>query len=141
MRLVAPHILPFAAFLLFAAPLGADEDGNPSIDEPRAAEIPADPDQVIATVNGEEVTLRDLIALRAELPAQYQSIADDMLYTGLLEQITSQILLRQAAENAGLPERPEIRRGLAIQRTSFLAELFVRDRLNEAITPEAVEAA
>ncbi|MEX2520202.1 MAG: peptidylprolyl isomerase [Paracoccaceae bacterium] len=100
----------------------------------------ADPGMVIATVNGEDVTLGELIALRSELPEQYQSIPDNVLYDGLLEQITNQILLRQAAERTGLAEEPAVLRGLAFQRTSFLAELYVRQRLNERITPETLEA-
>ena len=100
----------------------------------------ADPSLVIATVNGEEITLRDIVALRMELPPQYQSIPDTVLFDGLVEQLTRQILLRQAAERTKLAERPEVIRGLEFQRTSFLAELYIRERLNERITPETVEA-
>lgn len=105
---------------------------------PAAAPSNTDADTVIATVNGEEVTLGDMIALRMELPAQYQSIPDTVLYTGILDQITSQILLRQAAERSGFADLPSVKRGLDFQRTSYLAELYARDRLNDAITEETI---
>lgn len=123
--------VPVLAALLCLSPLS----------EPRAQDqAAADPSLVIATVNGEEITLRDIVALRMELPPQYQSIPDTVLFDGLVEQLTRQILLRQAAERTKLAERPEVIRGLEFQRTSFLAELYIRERLNERITPETVEA-
>lgn len=136
---VAPHIVAIITGLALSAPLHAQESAPAA--EPAADAAPAsDPSMTIATVNGEEVTLGELIALRAELPAQYQAIPDGALYDGLLEQITNQILLRQAAERTGLADSPAVKRGLAFQRTSFLAELYVRQRLNELITPETVAA-
>ena len=128
MRLFSPSLIAALALLAPHAPLVAQE-------EPKV-----DPSLVLATVNGEEITLRDIVALRMELPPQYQSIPDTVLFDGLIEQLTRQILLRQAAERTGLAEEPAVLRGLEFQRTSFLAELYVRERLNERITPETVEA-
>lgn len=128
MRFLAPYLIFALASLPLSASFAADE------------EKAAGPETVIATVNGEEVTLGALIALRAELPAQYQSIPDAMLYDGLRDQITSQILLRQAAERAGIEDKAAVQRALAFQRTSFLAEIYIRERLNEQITEETVKA-
>ncbi|MEM7270310.1 MAG: peptidylprolyl isomerase [Pseudomonadota bacterium] len=107
---------------------------------PAFAQDEANADTVIATVNGETVTLGDIIALRAELPPQYQSIPDTRLYEGLTQNLINQILLRQAAERAGFADRKAIQRGLTIQRTSYLAELYTRERIEEQVTSEAVEA-
>ncbi|MEM8752813.1 MAG: peptidylprolyl isomerase [Pseudomonadota bacterium] len=137
------HAAAFAAFALTGAPLAAQETQGdaPAEAAPEASEAtPADASEVVATVNGEEITLGDIIALRAELPPQYQSLPETVLYTGLLEQMTDQILLRQAAERTGLADRGSVQRGLAFQRTSYLAELYARERLNEQITEETVAA-
>lgn len=128
MRFSAFSLIFTLASLTLAAPLAADE------------ETPAGPETIIATVNGEEVTLGELIALRAELPTQYQAIPDVALYEGLRDQIASQILLRQAAEREGLQDRPAVKRALAFQRTSYLAGLYIDERLSEQITLETVEA-
>lgn len=139
MRFNAPAMFTLAACLAVTAPALADEPKEAEA-APAAEATPADPAEVIATVNGEDVTLGDLISLRAALPAQYQAIPDEQLYDALLEQITSQILLRQAADAEKLSERPAVIRGLAFQRTSFLSELYLREKLTEAITAEAIEA-
>ena len=94
---------------------------------------------VVARVNGEEITLGDIVALRSELPAQYQAMPDLSLYNGLIQQYASQILLRQAAEKSGLADRPEAQRGLRIQRTSYLAELYIRQRMTEQLSKDVVE--
>jgi peptidyl-prolyl cis-trans isomerase C len=45
---------------------------------------------VIATVNGTEITLGQMIALRENLPEQYQALPDDVLFNGILEQLIQQ---------------------------------------------------
>ena len=105
----------------------------------------ADPDAnvtgqtVVAIVNGEEITIGDIVALRTELPPQYQSIPDRQLYDGLINQMVNQILLSQAATRDGFEDRASVKRGLEMQRMSYLAELYARERIDAAITPEAVE--
>ena len=105
--------------------------------------VDAEPDvsgaTVIATVNGEAITVGDIVALRTELPPQYQSLPDRTLYEGLTEQIINQILLSQAAERAGFLDRKDVQRGLEMQRMSYLAELYARDRIDSTLTPDAVE--
>ena len=39
---------------------------------------------VVATVNGTEITLGQMIALRENLPPQYLSLPDDVLFNGIL---------------------------------------------------------
>ena len=113
--------------------------------EAPAPETAADPDAkvtgqtVVAIVNGEDITIGDIVALRTELPPQYQSIPDRQLYDGLINQMVNQILLSQAATRAGLEDRPSVKRGLEMQRMSYLAELYARERIDAAITGEAVE--
>ena len=48
---------------------------------------------VLATVNGVEITLGHIIALRARLPEQYQQLPDDVLFNGLVDQVIQQELL------------------------------------------------
>ena len=150
MRLIPPFVLTLSLAGFAAGAALADDDAAkpaagtdaPAAEASEAAEAgpPADASTVVATVNGEEIKLGDMISIRSELPAQYQSIPDAVLYSGLLSQMTDQILLRQAAERSGFADRPLIKRGLEIQRTSYLAELYTRERLNEILTDEALEA-
>lgn len=62
-----------------------------------------DPGTVMATVNGTEITLGHVIALRAELPPQYDQFPAEMLFQGILDQLIQQTLLMQSFE--GDPSR------------------------------------
>ncbi|WP_340298014.1 MULTISPECIES: peptidylprolyl isomerase [unclassified Roseobacter] len=49
-----------------------------------------DASTVLATVNGTDITLGHLIAMRTMLPAQYQELPDEVLYNGMLDQLIQQ---------------------------------------------------
>ncbi len=51
---------------------------------------------VIATVNGTEITLGQMIALRENLPEQYQALPDDVLFNAILDQLIQQEALSQS---------------------------------------------
>jgi peptidyl-prolyl cis-trans isomerase C len=67
--------------LLFSAAISL------SLAAPVAAQ---DASTVLATVNGTDITLGHLIAMRAMLPAQYQELPDEVLYNGMLDQLIQQ---------------------------------------------------
>ena len=51
---------------------------------------------VVATVNGTQITLGQMIAPRETLPEQYQSLPDDVLFKGIMDQLVQQEVLRQS---------------------------------------------
>ena len=53
-------------------------------------------DTVVATVNGTNITLGQMIVLRGTLSEQYQALPDDVLYKGILEQLIQQTVLEQS---------------------------------------------
>ena len=55
-------------------------------------------DTVIATVNGTEITLGQMIITRAQLPQQYAQLPDDVLFGGVLDQLIQQQLLADSLE-------------------------------------------
>ncbi len=56
-----------------------------------------DGETVLATVNGNEITLGHVIVAVSQLPEQYQGLPDEVLLTGLLEQLVQQELVAAAA--------------------------------------------
>lgn len=48
---------------------------------------------VVASVNGSDITLGQLIMLRSQLPEQYQQLPDDVVFNGLVDQLVNQQLL------------------------------------------------
>ena len=65
---------------------------------PVAAEGQSDPAQVLASVNGVEITLGHVITLRSGLPAQYDQLPAQVLFEGILDQLIRQTLLMQSID-------------------------------------------
>lgn len=82
-----------------------------------SAETPT-AETVVATVNGEDITLGHMIAIRATLPEQYQNLPNDVLFRGILDQLVQQTALKQA-HNGPLPKRVAI--ALENEERSLLA--------------------
>lgn len=57
---------------------------------------------VIATVNGEDITLGHMIMARDSLPEQYKQLPDDVLYNAILDQLVQQTALKQEL-HGGVP--------------------------------------
>lgn len=92
---------------------------------------------ILATVNGQNITIGHLIATRLALPEQYQTLPDDVLFEGILEQLIQQTVLSQAIGE--LSRRAEIQ--LENERRTFIAGEVIDDVVAEAITEEALQAA
>lgn len=88
-------LLTTAAVVAFSATF-AQADGHSE----------ATAETVLATVNGTEITLGELIATATQLPEQYQQLSDDDLFTGLLNQLIRQQLLSDTLEEQ--PTRVDI---------------------------------
>lgn len=99
------------------------------------AEVTAD--TVLATVNGDAITVGHLIAMRDMLPEQYQELPDQVLFEGMLEQLVQQQVIASAAEQ-DIDRRIEV--GLENERRAFLAATLL-DRVAMAeITDEDLQA-
>lgn len=104
---------------------------------PALAEDPT-ADTVVATVNGTDITLGNMIAARQSLPAQYQSLPDDVLFKGLLDQLVQQTLMAQVAEKTKVKGDD-----LAIenQNRSYFTTILLDSVAKAAVTDEALKKA
>lgn len=93
---------------------------------------------VLATVNGEAITVGHLIAMRQMLPAEYQTLPDQVLFDGMLEQLIQQQVLAEAAEASDLSR--EIQLGLENERRAFLAAMFMDDVAMAELSQEDLQA-
>lgn len=100
-----------------------------------AVEITAE--TVLATVNGEEITLGHVIAARATLPEQYGRLSAEQLFDGILLQLIQQTALAQTVEV--LP--PQVAFTLQNEERSLRAGEAVERGLQGAITEEDIVAA
>lgn len=68
------------------------------ISGPVFAENAPTAETVVASVNGQNLTLGHMITVRETLPEQYQNLPDDVLFNAILEQIIQQAVLSQSLE-------------------------------------------
>lgn len=95
-------------------------------------------DTVLATVNGEAITIGHLIAMRQMLPAEYLQLPDEVLFDGMLEQLVQQQVLADAAEAAEIT--PQMQLGLENERRAFLAAMYMDDVAMAELTAEELQA-
>lgn len=104
---------------------------------PLAAQDVPTRDTIVATVNGTDITLGQMIVAFSQLPEQYQQLPPDVLFGGLLDQLVNQQLLADSL--TVVPARVDI--ALAIERRSLLAGEVVNNLATAAVTDAAVQAA
>ena len=94
--------------------------------------------QVVATVNGVEITLGHIAAAKATLPDQFRNLPADVLFPGILEQLISQSALAQSFEG-DWPQRIVL--ALDNETRSLLAGEVIEGVLAEAVTDELLQSA
>lgn len=100
------------------------------------AQSAADPDTVVATVDGEEITAGQIALLRTQLPQQYQGLPADVLYDALLEQAINQQLF-----STQLDTLPRIIEDALTNEARALRAGYVLNQLTrDAVTPEGLQA-
>lgn len=113
-----------ALSVAFAAPVFADGHAT-------------DPNQVVATVNGTEITLGHMIVLKQRLPQQYQQLPGDVLFEGILDQLVQQTLLGE--DVAALSTAAQLT--LENEERALKASDQIRTVVDEATSDEALQAA
>lgn len=155
-----------AALLLSAAPLWAQDAPAEAPAEDLAAEAPpeaadapseatapaeaptetAEPaapaeaptrNTVVASVNGTDITLGQVVAAATQLPPEYRQLPPDVLFQGITDQLVQQELLAQTVTEE--PARVAV--ALEVERRQLLAGEAVVALGEAAVTDEAVEAA
>lgn len=94
-------------------------------------------DTVLATVNGNEITVGHMIVARARLPEQYSQLPDEALFDALLDQLIQQAAL---ADQAGGPSK-EVSLILENEGRALTAADAIGIIVNEAVTEETLKAA
>lgn len=92
---------------------------------------------VVATVNGTKITLGNMIALRESLPEQYQSLPDDVLFKGILDQLVQQETLRQSVTDLSPRQSAMVEN----EQRGYISGLAIDAIVATAVTDEALQAA
>ena len=105
---------------------------------PVQAQDAPSPETVVATVNGEDITLGHMMILYANLPQQYKQIPVTQLFDGILEQLIQQETLRQSYD--GTPPS-SVTLSLDNEERALFAASEVGRMLQDVTTDEAIQAA
>ena len=139
-----------AAALSLTAVQALAEDAAPAAEAPAteapaaettAADAMATPvtaETVVATVNGTPITLGHMLVLRQQLPEEYQTLPDDVLFRGILDQLVQQTALAQSVEDK-LTHRDNL--ALENDRRAYMSSAAVQAAMAVPITDEALQAA
>ncbi len=100
------------------------------------AHAKVDLDQVVANVNGVDITLGHMAVAKASLPDQYRQLPADVLFPGILDQLIQQTVLGQSFEG-DWPRR--ITLALDNETRSLIAAEVVEGILANALKPGLVE--
>ena len=115
------------ATVMFASPVMA-QDAAPA------------EDQVLATVNGEEILESEVRATQQGLPQQYRQLPFEMLKPMLVDREINQRLLMLAGQDAGLADDDEVKKQLAALERRLVAETYLERAITEKVTDDAIKA-
>lgn len=120
MQFSVPRLSTIGLCMALAAPVSAQEA-----------------DTVLATVDGVEITLGHLIVATENLPEQYQALPDEVLFSGILDQLIQQQALSKSLGD-DLSSRTVL--GLENERRSFRANVVLQGAAEAAVTEDALQA-
>jgi peptidyl-prolyl cis-trans isomerase C len=106
-----------------------------------AAAPPASADSVVAIVNGEEITLGELIIMRTDLPEEYRQLPPAQIMEALLSRVAVETTLAKRAIAEGLDATLHAKLRARVDARSRLAEARIRQVIEAASNEEALRAA
>lgn len=116
-----------------AAPAPAAEAPPPVVAEPG-------PDTVIATLNGDPITIADLEAMAADFGDALAQFQPEERTQALIDAVINLRLMYAQAETMGLAETPDFIEQMEMLRQRALQNAYVERVVADAITDEAIRA-
>jgi peptidyl-prolyl cis-trans isomerase C len=123
-----------------AAPAAADQSGTPQPTVPgAAAPTPADPAEVVAKINGKDITRQDVINSAADLPPQYMAQIDRIFPQLLNRMIGLQLLVSKGREQ-GLADSAEVKRFVKQAEDQAISQAYLQQLVQKDVTEDAIKA-
>lgn len=137
-KLIAPYAIAFA--LTLSGTAFAQDTTSPAQETPEVT-TDYDLDTVVATVDGVDITVAHVIAVRDRLPENYRSLPPEVLFPGLVDQLIDQQLLAEAAKETGAAETRRVRVQLDNERRGVLSNETIASVLEDAVTEDKITSA
>lgn len=117
----------------------APQSEAPAASQPGVTETQADPNQVVARVNGKDVTRQQVIDSAAALPPEVQQQID-LLFPQLLERYITINLLSEKGRAEGLDKDPAVQQSVTDFESELVGKTYFTRILEQRMTPDAIKA-
>jgi peptidyl-prolyl cis-trans isomerase C len=95
---------------------------------------------VVATIDGEDISLNLVIAMMRQLPPQYRDQPFDVLYDPVLDDIIDTRLAAREAKRSGIADDPLIQELAQRAYDRVMAEAWISINIQQQITDDMVDA-
>ena len=95
----------------------------------------------MATVDGNDIKLNEIIDLIEQLPPEYQNQPLANYFDQMVDEVINTKLAAKAGEKSNLSDDPVIIEAMRIAAQKVLAENWLRAEVAKSVTPEAIENA
>jgi peptidyl-prolyl cis-trans isomerase C len=142
--LIVPHIGPALAQDTQAPAPEGQAPADPAAPVDPAApgavtETKPDPNQVVARINGADITRQEVIDSAADLPPQIQQQID-LVFPQLLNRYIGLKLLADKGKADNLAQDPEVQKLMSEYETQAIRQVYITRYLNEHVTEDAIKA-
>lgn len=130
-----------SAFAQATAPAATAPAAPAPVASPPAA-VAAAPaaDPVIARVNGTEIHLSEMQQAATNLPEQYRSMPQQMLYPMLLDQLVDRRALTDYARKAGFDQNPLVRQAMQRAQETALQNALISREVGPQVSEAKIKA-
>ena len=95
----------------------------------------------VATVNGTEIQLKEILDLIEQLPEEYQNQPLTNYFDQMVDEVINTKLAAEAGQKSALSSDPKVIAAMRIAAQKVLAENWLRTELAKSVTEEAIEKA
>lgn len=149
MRFTRPAVA--CAALLSATVLSASAFAAPATSAPAPAKAaapakagdstpPANPNPLIASVNGQEIHLDDVKKAAGNLPPQARKIPTNTLVGLLVNQLVGQKAIEIVARKEGLEKKPDVKEAMDDAANGALQNAYLQEKVTPMVTEDAITA-
>jgi peptidyl-prolyl cis-trans isomerase C len=119
------------------APAEAAPTGTPA-PTANGAPTPADPAEVVATVDGRQITRQDVLDSASDLPPQYAAQIDK-LFPQLLNRLIGIQLVEAKGREAGLADDPEVKKFVKQAEEEAISRAYIQKIIDQKVNDEAIQ--
>ena len=112
---------------------------NPQAPLPPVMLEEAIPENVVAIVGDEEITIEDVQEFVNEIP-QLKEVPFEQIYPKMLELLINNKIIAMGAEDMGITDHPQIQRMIQLSKEQIITQAYLSQLLDQAVTQQDLEA-